>query len=384
MPKKELPQLIKQSSTYKLKVPAKVEEKIRYLLRKFPSTEWSGVLFTTHEGTFEGNDLVITCQDIYPMDLGNATFTQFQMNEDVAAYMANNIELFDCDLQLIHSHHTMSTFFSGTDVNTLREEGNERNCFVSLIVNNAGVYNAAITRKVQTKHEVTIKQLGKSYEFFGEGEKQVSSEESQTVKVVDKETIEYFMLDVEREVVNNPLDYLDARFEEIAKKKNTVSVSPFNKSTSISHTPQTSITTLPKEQSLFDEKTMKEMEVDKSLTWLPNQDLIHLAVVRIITASLITSPTIDIKQWSFRHMNRIYKDLFPDDISFDSYAEFIIDFFLNYCWLHDADIPAEILEDEEGVKRELSSAMLDEFESLEITNEYIESYKDILNRYIYE
>lgn len=93
---------MKRSSIYKLIVPEKVEEKIRYLLRKFPSTEWSGVLFTTYTGSFENNDLTITCQDIYPMDLGNATYTQFNMNEDVAAYMADNIELFDCDLQLVH------------------------------------------------------------------------------------------------------------------------------------------------------------------------------------------------------------------------------------------------------------------------------------------
>lgn len=36
------------------------------------------------------------------MDLGNAVFTEFNMNEDVAAYMAENIELFDCDMALVH------------------------------------------------------------------------------------------------------------------------------------------------------------------------------------------------------------------------------------------------------------------------------------------
>lgn len=100
--KKELPILVKGSTTYKMVIPENVEEKIRYLLRKFPSTEWSGVLFITHQGTFENNDLVIICKDIYPMDLGNATFTEFKMNEDVAAYMADNIELFDCDMALVH------------------------------------------------------------------------------------------------------------------------------------------------------------------------------------------------------------------------------------------------------------------------------------------
>lgn len=106
--KVELPPLIKRSNLYKLIVPRNVEEKIRYLLRKFPSTEWSGVLFYTFEGTFEGNDLVITCKDIFPMDLGNATFTEFTMDEDVASYMADNLELFECDMGLIHSHHNMS------------------------------------------------------------------------------------------------------------------------------------------------------------------------------------------------------------------------------------------------------------------------------------
>ena len=105
---KPLPKLVKQSSTYKLVVPANVEEKIRYLLRKFPSTEWSGVLFFSHEGTFEDDNLIITCQDIYPMDLGNATFTEFQMSSDVASYIAQNIDLFDCEMGLVHSHHNMA------------------------------------------------------------------------------------------------------------------------------------------------------------------------------------------------------------------------------------------------------------------------------------
>lgn len=40
------------------------------------------------------------------------------------------------------------TFFSGTDQSTLKEEGSDKNVFVSLIVNNAGKYTAGITRKV--------------------------------------------------------------------------------------------------------------------------------------------------------------------------------------------------------------------------------------------
>lgn len=100
--KKETPALVKMSSTYKLVVPEKVEEKIRYLIRKFPSTEWSGILFYSHSGSFENNDLVITCEDIFPMDLGTSGWTEFTMTPDVTRYISDNLDLFNCDLGLVH------------------------------------------------------------------------------------------------------------------------------------------------------------------------------------------------------------------------------------------------------------------------------------------
>lgn len=83
-------------------VPKGVEEKIRYLIRKFPTTEWSGVLFYTYEGTFEEDNMLITCQDIFPMDLGSAGWTEFNMSSDVAAYMGRNPDLFECQLGVVH------------------------------------------------------------------------------------------------------------------------------------------------------------------------------------------------------------------------------------------------------------------------------------------
>lgn len=97
-----LPQLVKKSTTYKLYVPKKVEEKIRYLCRKYPTLEWSGVLFYTHAGNFEDNNIEIYCEDLYPMDLGSSTFTNFKNDETIARYIADNIELFNCDMGLVH------------------------------------------------------------------------------------------------------------------------------------------------------------------------------------------------------------------------------------------------------------------------------------------
>lgn len=204
--------LVQKSGTYnyKLIIPAEVERKIRFACQKVWSTEWSGTLFFTHEGSFENNDLVIRCVDIYIMDIGTQAYTEFDMNPDVIAYMCENPELLDCQMGLIHSHNNMSTFFSGTDTATLREEGIDRNNFVSLIVNNAGTYTAAITRRVKSKQvEESV-----SYEFFGDGEKHDTKE-----YVSSADEIEWFYLKIEKEGENYSFPDMAARLEEIKQAK---------------------------------------------------------------------------------------------------------------------------------------------------------------------
>ena len=204
--------LVQKSGTYnyKLIIPAEVERKIRFACQKVWSTEWSGTLFFTHEGSFENNDLVIRCVDIYIMDIGTQAYTEFDMNPNVIAYMCENPELLDCQMGLIHSHNNMSTFFSGTDTATLKEEGMDRNNFVSLIVNNAGTYTAAITRRVKSKQ---VKE-SVSYEFFGDGEKHDTKE-----YVSSADEIEWFYLKIEKEGENYSFPDMAARLEEIKQAK---------------------------------------------------------------------------------------------------------------------------------------------------------------------
>lgn len=394
---------MKRLSIYKLIVPENVEEKIRYLLRKFPSTEWSGVLFVTHQGSFENNDLVITCKDIYPMDLGNATFTEFTMNEDVAAYMSENIDLFDCDLQLIHSHHQMSTQPSDTDLNTLKEEGNERNCFVSLIVNNAGKYYAAITRKIQTKSEVTVKKLGESYEFFGDGSKELEHKDETTTKVIEKEIIEYFDLEVERHEVSNSLAYLDDRFDEIMEKKATEGKK--NQFT-VAHTDNfldwMHSKPVPKEQDLFDDISDKEPQKISSIKddhmfnqtitndWWPEPKKIHAAVVYMITCNLIINPEkFDLKQWITKHMKNVYIKTFGESSvyecehnacgAFCEWRDFIIQHTLDY--FDTTDVP---FDDANLFQSRIAQSINDELSEYIDVNPFIASYMEALELYIIE
>lgn len=330
------------------------------------------------------------------MDLGNATFTEFKMSEDVASYMSENIELFDCDLQLIHSHHQMSTQPSGTDLNTLKEEGNERNCFVSLIVNNAGKYYAAVTRKIQTKSEVTIKRLGTSYEFFGEGSKELEHDSAETTKVIEKEVIEYFDLDVERHEVSNSLEYLDARFDEIVKKKEEAKPKE-NYGSGFSdwlhHRP------VFKEQSFFDDSLDKEVTKTPYLSddsmldnigiedWQPDSKKIHAAVVHMITCNLILNPDkFDLKQWIVKHMSNVYRKIFGESSiyecehdacgAFSEWRDFIIQYTLDY--FDTSDVPDALFETYEIIQSRVAQAMSNELMEFIDVNPFIEAYNEAL------
>lgn len=101
-------ELIKSQKSYKLFIPLEVEKKIRYLCQQISDIEWSGALFYTPEGSFEDDSLVIKCTDIFPMDIGTAAYTEFDMSPDVISYMAYNPELLDGQVGLIHSHNKMA------------------------------------------------------------------------------------------------------------------------------------------------------------------------------------------------------------------------------------------------------------------------------------
>ena len=397
---KTLPQLIKGSATYKLIVPENVEEKIRYLLRKFPSTEWSGILFVTHKGTFENNDLVITSKDIYPMDLGTAGWTEFKMNEDVAAYMAENIELFDCNIALIHSHHSMGAFFSQQDNKMLQQEGNDTNCFVSLVVDTKGQYVARITRKIQTKSEISIKGLGTSYEFFGDGSKTVKQEEAEPItKVIDKEVIEYFDLNVERHEVPNALSYLDDRFKEITqdKRKTSQESKPFIHP--ILNTSDNNFTDWfsneekseklpfisPKEPLTEEEDSKLD---DTELDWQPDQNKIHKALCHIITCNFIlNTEKFNLRQWIRDYMVKVYNRIFCSENSifnnpFEEWADFSIQFTLDH--FNTDDVPGVLLEDIDMFYSIIAQALMTELEEFKNANKYINSYYSRLEKYLIE
>ena len=388
--------LVQKSGTYnyKLIIPAEVERKIRFACQKVWSTEWSGTLFFTHEGSFENNDLVIRCVGIYIMDIGTQAYTEFDMNPDVIAYMTEHSELLDCQLGLIHSHAGMQTFFSGTDTATLKEEGRDRNNFVSLIVNNAGSYTAAITRRIKSKQ---VKE-SVSYEFFGDGEKHDTKE-----YVSDADEIEWFYLKIEKEGENYSFPDMAARLEEIkqakaerAKKTQTpvyqggykpviansygTKVGPANLVNKEDNKPKVTQPTLfdnvddlpfddnyslPYGQVIFDRATLKSL------------------VLQLITGSIIISndSKIDISKWA-KSMPALYEKRFGKGeegmknfkMWADTYAEYLT-------WYSTDEKLEELGFDETEICAICAHDMIEELTKLP-ENDYIKGYIDALQKYL--
>lgn len=341
------------------------------------------------------------------MDLGTSGWTEFHMSEEVAAYMAQNIELFDCDTGLIHSHHALGAFFSGQDNLMLQQEGNDTNCFVSLVVDTKGTYVARITRKVQSKSEVTVKSLGTSYEFFGNGSKTISNGSAELTKIVDKEYIEYFDLQVERHEVPNILSYLDNRFAEIELKKKTAaktlsaSTSQNNVNQSKSETGDTQFfewlhpkdirnNTVPQQTSFDFKDTSKQdvVETETEYDWTPDPKKIHEAVVHIVTLNLILNPKdFNFKHWVTRHMSNVYQRIFGKPVTEDSlpnafceWRDFIIQFTLDY--YDEPNVPSYMYDEYDIFKSTVALAIVEELSDYTDSNPYIQHYIDTLYQYI--
>lgn len=388
--------LVQKSGTYnyKLIIPAEVERKIRFACQKVWSTEWSGTLFFTHEGSFENNDLIIRCVDIYIMDIGTQAYTEFDMNPDVIAYMCENPELLDCQMGLIHSHNNMSTFFSGTDTATLKEEGRDRNNFVSLIVNNAGSYTAAITRRIKSKQ---VKE-SVSYEFFGDGEKHDTKE-----YVSDADEIEWFYLKIEKEDENYSFPDMAARLEEIkqakaekVKKAQTpVYQGSYKPVIANSYGTKADPANLVKKEtkrpkvvqtSLFDDVDDLPFEVGYDMPYGQvtfDKVTLKSLVLQLITGSIIISndSKIDITKWA-KSMPALYEKRFGKGkegmknfkMWADTYAEYLT-------WYVTDEKLEELGFDETEICAICAHDMIEELTKLP-ENDYIKGYIDALQKYL--
>ena len=288
----------------------------------------------------------------------------------------------------------MSTFFSNTDTATLKEEGRDRNNFVSLIVNNAGTYTAAITRRIISK-QVTE---SISYEFFGDGEKHDTKE-----YVSDADEIEWFYLKIEKEGENYSFPDMAARLEEIKQAKAEKAKKAQTPVYSSSYTPviansnSTKVGPANLVMKEADEAKVTQPTLFDNVDDLPFEDgydipygqvsfdktTLKSLVLQLITGSIIISndSKIDIAKWA-KSMPALYEKRFGKGkegmknfkMWADTYAEYLT-------WYVTDEKLEELGFDETEICAICAHDMIEELTKLP-ENDYIKEYIDALQKYL--
>lgn len=130
----------------KLIISKELQSQIMYLHNKVGDIEWSGILF---HSVVSGNindpeNLVLKAEKIYLQDIGVSTYTDFEVNEKIIDFYDQYPEAMSWKMSLIHTHHNMQAFFSGTDTKELHDNAGKYNYYLSLIVNHASKFCAKI------------------------------------------------------------------------------------------------------------------------------------------------------------------------------------------------------------------------------------------------
>ncbi|AXQ62720.1 metalloprotease domain containing protein [Bacteroides phage crAss001] len=402
-------ELVHRQDIFKIVIPAEVEKKIRFLCKNIWDVEWSGVLFYKVEGAFEDKSLTIRCVDLFQMDIGSSTYTEFNVSPDMATYMVDHPELLEEGIYqgLIHSHNNMATFFSGTDTATLSAEGNDMAHFVSLIVNNAGKYTAGVTRKYKCVQTVSEKYTYPTWN--GEVKEGVETFD------IEEEKLEWFNLDIVFENATNDFETeMMERIKEIKESKKKIVVPVYKGRNYYSQydnygkniTPAKEVgSTFPMEREKYygeegrgwyKAKEVKEIPVkqgelpfeqpEEENLDIPygvvtvDADIVQSIVRQLVTSSIIISneSAVDVKKWA-NSMESLYRRRFGTVKEFEYFASNYVDYLINYTY--DGDVMAVINNDDSTMAALLAHDVREELEKLP-KNPWLSVYIKLMDDYI--
>ena len=113
-------------------------QKIKYLLHRFKGVEWSGpAWYKITKKNKEGFPIKVRLEYFEPIHLGSGTDTEMDgelLGKMLPKILKKRPELAPCYLGLIHSHHKMGAFFSGTDKGVLEDEATKEGLYFSTVV----------------------------------------------------------------------------------------------------------------------------------------------------------------------------------------------------------------------------------------------------------
>lgn len=369
-----IPLVNKTEGNIKVTVTEGMINKIRYICGEFPTKEWSGVLFYDIKGSLKKPNLIeIKAFDFYPLDLGSASYTEFEYSPDFAAYIARNPLLMDHQMGLIHSHNNMGVFFSGTDTATLQEQAPLYKKFLSIIVNNRLDIVAKLA--VYTESDITNNTeiiSTTNYQDIDYTNKKINNN-SKLTKVFKKKEIWVYDCDI----IKEGKEIVDEEFKGVVEelKTNTTKQSFNNPVT----------TKQPLQGELF--KTPASFNVKNTVKYPDNKALTFVCC--LASQNLFYTP---IKTYSFKENLMAAMRAVPKTIDRNLYTNMLecsIDLLLDYLEIHREEDIIDILDSAYhelkiiGIhnNKDLSKIV---FEVIESTiNDYLEEYVEP-EEFVYE
>lgn len=165
---------------------------ITFLHNKIQKDEWSGPLFyEILEGSIDDpSNLKIMAHHIHLQDIGTGAYTEYNQNASdfftvLEGYPDIEQGLMENRIKIghLHTHHSMDTFFSGTDTDELHSNAENYNMYLSLIVN----FSCVPTAKIAVKGKRVIKNVVSEDKFSYTNHEGDEAALSFTNNSVDKE-----------------------------------------------------------------------------------------------------------------------------------------------------------------------------------------------------
>jgi hypothetical protein len=148
---------------------------------EFDESEW--VILPTQEelilATIKHSDVWVHAEYVLPLNVGSSGYTEYVIDpEKRFALYDVHPHLEDCMLGHIHSHHTMASFFSGTDDDQSYDGALSNAFFLSVIVNNRNEIKSKGSVSLNVKYsfdehivadeKAVFQVIGKEYVFGGD------------------------------------------------------------------------------------------------------------------------------------------------------------------------------------------------------------------------
>lgn len=370
-----IPLVNKTEGNIKVTVTEGMINKIRYICGEFPTKEWSGVLFYDIKGSLKKSNLIeIKAFDFYPLDLGSASYTEFEYSPDFAAYIARNPLLMDHQMGLIHSHNNMSVFFSGTDTATLQEQAPLYKKFLSIIVNNRMdiVAKLAVYTESDITNNTEIISIT-NYQDIDYTNKKINNSSKITKTFKEKEVWVY-----DCDIIKEGKEIVDKEFKEAVKdlKTNTTKQSSNNLVINTKQPLQGELFKLPPSFNVSNSLKHPDDKVQTFICCLASQNFFYTP-----------AKTYSLKENLMAAMRAVPKTI--DRGLYSNMLECSIDLLLDYLEIHKEEDIIDILDSAyQGLKiigihnnKDLSSIV---FEVIESTiNSYLEEFVET-EGFIYE